>query len=316
MVGIIILNYNNSEDTINCIQSILEYNTYPVKILVVDNGSTKQQCVADIKTYIEGLNEGKCYNQGEKIPSILPKNTFYISKSNDGYAQGNNKGLDLMYKDDEIDKILILNNDVLFYMDIIPKLVEFYDSRNDVGIVSPILYKKDKKSIDYNCARRNCTLKEQGTIFMLLDVDLFGIISKIRYNQQMLRNNPQLKEADYFEIELPSGSCMLIDKVLFKTIDSFDSNTFLYFEENILYKKIQKFGKKNFLMPKLGCVHLGASTMKKSVSSFTMIKGLESSMYYAKTYSDDSKLSYLFFLLACKMYKVRYYFIKLRDLLK
>ena len=36
--AVVILNYNNSEDTINCIKSVEENNTADVKYVVVDNG--------------------------------------------------------------------------------------------------------------------------------------------------------------------------------------------------------------------------------------------------------------------------------------
>ena len=41
--GVIILNYNNSQDTINCINSFLAVNKEPYKIVVVDNGSRKEK---------------------------------------------------------------------------------------------------------------------------------------------------------------------------------------------------------------------------------------------------------------------------------
>ena len=39
MVGIVILNYNNAGYTLNCIESILRFNTAPIRIVVVDNAS-------------------------------------------------------------------------------------------------------------------------------------------------------------------------------------------------------------------------------------------------------------------------------------
>lgn len=85
-------------------------------------------------------------------------------------------------------------------------------------------------------------------------------------------------------IELPSGSCMMIDKKLMKQIGGFDPHTFLYFEENILYKIFLKLGKRSYLIPKLKCIHLGASTTKKSVSTFTLKAGIDSSRYYLENY--------------------------------
>lgn len=42
------MNYNNSYDTINCIKSVLNYNTYPVKFIVVDNGSPNLNVIEEL----------------------------------------------------------------------------------------------------------------------------------------------------------------------------------------------------------------------------------------------------------------------------
>lgn len=47
-VGIVILNYNNYNDTINCINSIEKYNTASIKYIIVDNGSTNPNSVKEL----------------------------------------------------------------------------------------------------------------------------------------------------------------------------------------------------------------------------------------------------------------------------
>lgn len=72
----------------------------------------------------------------------MPYVTYIESSTNDGYASGNNKGLNLTKCDDEIEYVMILNNDVLFIQDIIPQLENKYNQLKDAAILSPILYKK------------------------------------------------------------------------------------------------------------------------------------------------------------------------------
>ncbi|MCH5175523.1 MAG: glycosyltransferase [Prevotellaceae bacterium] len=50
-VSLIILNYNNWEDTVNCIESVEKYNTASVKYIVVDNGSTRVGTVNQLNEY-------------------------------------------------------------------------------------------------------------------------------------------------------------------------------------------------------------------------------------------------------------------------
>lgn len=293
MVGIVILNYNNVEDTINCVDSIIKYNTYPVKIVIVDNGSTKAGVVADIDSILI-TKFGSQYTivyEGEDDMESLNFVTFLVSKSNDGYAKGNNKGLNLFYKDDKIKQILILNSDILFVEDIVGSLVEDLKGTPDAAIISPILYKKDLQTIDYNCARKAIPLKDLFIAYLFLFQDVCGILSRMAKKRNLLC---QPSEKRFIEIELPSGSCMLADKVFFKNIGSFDPNTFLYNEENILWAKINKLGKKNYLDTRLKCIHLGATTIDNKASSpFILDCSIESNHYYLTNYTNAGTV-YLF----------------------
>lgn len=292
--GIIILNYNNSIDTINCINSVEHFNTSPIKYIIVDNGSTCSDVVEEIDSFLEkkiGTEYVKVSNE-KNVVNFLPKACFFISPTNDGYAQGNNKGLMIAEKDTTITDILILNNDILFTEDIIPKLKEIRHDMISPGIISPLLLKKDGKSIDYTCARKDYTHIQLFFQYLFFFIDIFGLLSFFSKKQNLLENNPNLLSSKYFEIEMPSGSCMLIDKLLFKHIGYFDTHTFLYFEENILFRKMEKIGKHNYLVPWLNCVHLGASTSKKSPTFFTMKCHIESNEYYLRNYNSSIFLEF------------------------
>ena len=56
----------------------------------------------------------------------------------------------------------------------------------------------------------------------------------------MLLQHPNLKDESLVEVDMPSGSCMLFEKSVFEEIEGFDPNTFLYYEEAILYHKLKK----------------------------------------------------------------------------
>ncbi|MCH5175524.1 MAG: glycosyltransferase family 2 protein [Prevotellaceae bacterium] len=237
--------------------------------------------------------------------------TFLVSRTNDGYAQGNNKGLSLAFSDDEIEYIMILNNDILFVDDIIPALILQQQEITNCAIISPILYKKDLESIDYNCARRNHTEWEVILTNLFWYKNIFGCQSKFQKRRYLLKYNPSLMKQPFIEIELPSGSCMLAKKKMMQEIGSFDPNTFLYFEENILYKKILKTGKRNYLVPSLICVHLGASSTKKSKNSFVMTRGLNSAVYYLKEYCNLNILQKILLPFAIFSFLIRIKLIKI-----
>ena len=289
MVGIVILNYNNAEDTVNCIKSIMQFNTYPVKIVIVDNGSTQSNVVTQIDSWLSCnyANRYIKYHEGYSYPKELADITFLVSLHNDGYAQGNNKGLNLLYHYPEIKYVLILNSDILFVEDIIGCLVNDLNVMPHAAIVSPILYKKGLMEIDYNCARKAISLGDLFLEYLFLFHDTFKILSSRRKKRNILANKTLPISPAIIEIELPSGSCMLAEKEFFQSIGSFDPNTILYNEENILWVKILRAGKKNYLDTRLRCVHLGATTIgKKAISEFVLNCSIESNHYFLKNYTN------------------------------
>ncbi len=287
MVAILILNYNNAADTIQCIKSLEKYNTAPSKYVIIDNGSQDDSVLVLNRWLAEHFgNRYKFAGLHDEIGSYSFKAILIQTLENRGYACGNNYGLNLIEKDSEVNKILILNNDILFTSDIIPKLSSFLDTHSDAAIVCPLLYKKDGATIDYNCARYNCTISELLWLYLLQSKPWFGILKKYKEKHYCLHKSPDLLHKDCFTIELPSGSCMLIEKEYFKQIGYFDSNTFLYYEENILFKKIEKTGRKNYILPQVSCIHIGAATT--SVTKKTLWQTLQtcsSAYYYARHYS-------------------------------
>lgn len=311
MVGIVILNYNNIEDTLNCVKSIKQYNTYPIKIVIVDNGSSQSDIVKRLDYSLSKMFDGEyeLIREGEKRYS-LKHVTLLVSIINSGYAQGNNKGLELLYEDSSVTEILILNSDILFVDDIIGKLVSDLNKLEKAAIISPILYKKNMEGIDYNCARKAIPLSDLFIAYMFLFKDWFGILSKRSAKRNVLKTMGHDCHEKVVEIELPSGSCMLIRKDLFHDIGFFDPNTFLYNEENILWVKINRLGYKNYLDTSLKCIHLGATTTNSKVPSMFLLNcSLQSNHYYLTNYTNAGWL-YL------KCMKFFYSLIKIKHIIR
>lgn len=286
MTGIIILNYNNWEDTLNCIDSVRRWNTAPVKYIVVDNGSPRPGTVEALGL---GLKERfgadyRRYAEGEPAAGPLPRAALLQSPTNSGYAEGNNKGLRLAFEDEDISHIMILNNDTLFFEDIIPGLQSQLEALPKAAIISPLLYKRDREGIDYNCARRANSYGHIVYRYLFYFADPFGLIKKWQRHTMLLQESPELMERDLIEIELPSGSCMLLRKSLFKQMGGFDGGTFLYYEEDILFEKTLRLGLTNYMMPRLGCIHLGAASTSKVWGVFTVRAGIRSARYFLTRY--------------------------------
>lgn len=299
--AVIILEYNNFEDTINCINSVEKYNTADIKYIIVDNNSTKQGVVPKLNKFLNSKfgQNCLCINSTDVIQIPLPYVTIICNDVNSGYASGNNVGIKYANSDSEISHILILNNDILFIEDIIPKMLEDLANNRRAAIVSPILLKKNEVEIDKNCARRAVGFND------LLVRELFGCLFQKREKQYI-----PFKIGDgLIKIELPSGSCMLIEKAFFLSIGGFDEHTFLYYEENILWSKINSKKYNNYLDTDIKCVHLGASSTKQVKSTFVFRESQKSMYYFAKEYLGASKIALLFLKMAQMLnyYKVVFF---------
>lgn len=294
MVGIVILNFNNINDTLNCIDSVVHYTQYQIKIVVVDNGSTKEGLVESLDKRFSTKFKGRYLrlsDENRDAVKDLPYFTFLVSKTNDGYARGNNKGIKLLIEDSSVDKIMILNNDILFTMDIIKPLSDKLESLDDAAIVSPLLYRKDGKTIDFNCARYNARRKHEFIKHLFFFSRRIG--KAMDKKTSIIKYHKEFLEQPQFEVELPSGSCMLLNKSIVQKINMFDPSTFLYCEENILYAQIKSLGLKNYVVPGLSCIHLGGSTTKQesvNIKSLIFIRkcGIDSMNYYLRNYTDAS----------------------------
>ena len=110
-VYIILVNYNGSKVTKECIESLMEVNYKNFKIILVDN------CSSD-DSYVR-LSD--LYNLNDKIIVIK-------TPANNGFAGGNNFGLQYAIKlGGEI--FLLLNNDTEVEPDFLDQLLDGYDSK-------------------------------------------------------------------------------------------------------------------------------------------------------------------------------------------
>lgn len=308
-VGIVILNYNNTNDVKKCIDSALKYTpTEITKYVIVDNGS--KECVKDeIHRFLaKKTNSFQCISEGGA--NDLKQITYICLPKNIGYARGNNVGIDFLCQFEEITHIMILNSDILFTEDILTPLLSMIDTTPNVGTVSPLLYRPNG-NIDYCCARKNCSSICMSLAFSYIFARIYR---KMVADSYILLNEPDLLKKPNFEIDLPSGSCMLMDKSVITQIGGFDNNTFLYYEENILFEKFKKLHLKNYIVPSVSCIHVGGSTTNNTKSALFLKRcNYESLIYYLKTYRNISFIILHYIHLSAK---IRLSKMRLNQLLK
>jgi GT2 family glycosyltransferase len=205
-VSIVILNYLNYKDTIECIESILKMGYRNVAgIVVVDNASTNGSYGILKKKYKDFKN------------IIVVKNG-----NNYGFAKGNNIGINIARKKFGTDFIFVTNNDTVFeqekFFDI---LLKYYDK--GVGVIGPEIRLKG-----------NVVQKEIACNISLIDNLLIYLKKYLDKNDviwSLLVPNPQ--NACYEKIL--HGCALLFTPNFFKYYKGFYRRTFLYCEEPILY---------------------------------------------------------------------------------
>lgn len=131
MVYIIVLNFNNPNITIECLESIKCMLFKDYRVILVDNASTDNS-VDIFNKYLQVNND------------II----FLTANENRGYAAGNNIALQYALNKKNMQYCWILNNDTVVDKNALSKLYEFMEAHKDVGICgSKLIYDWDRNKV-------------------------------------------------------------------------------------------------------------------------------------------------------------------------
>lgn len=119
VVAIVILNWNNADDTLACLESVSDLDYPNCYTLVVDNGSIDDSV--------------------ERIRLNYPTIEILETGDNLGYAAGNNAGIRYVLQKGA-DYVFVLNNDTLLEPTMLQKLVRFAETHPKAGVVGPTMY--------------------------------------------------------------------------------------------------------------------------------------------------------------------------------
>lgn len=149
MVYIIVLNYNNASDTIECINSLLKSDYNDFKILLVDNYSNDNsvQVLNDFfsSTINTDFNKIDDYENMSRSTE-LKKVNLIESKYNGGFSYGNNLGIKIAMNFNDFEYLWLLNNDTEVPNNTLSTLVNYYNnSSGNLGILGNLQYFHHKK---------------------------------------------------------------------------------------------------------------------------------------------------------------------------
>lgn len=191
MVAIILVNYNGSDDTIDCIKSLSEMRDIDYKIIVVDNCSTD--------------------NSLDKLEKLRKKYKFTLLQTNDnnGFAAGNNLGIEYA---ENADYYLLLNNDTIVESDFLKKLTDEFARNPKCGAtISKILYYSQPDTIWYAGGSFN---------------KISARCEHYHFNEKnfISDKSPQ-------KVTFASGCCLCISKQIIEKVGLLNEAFFLYEED-------------------------------------------------------------------------------------
>lgn len=257
LYGFVILHYLDFEMTKKCVDNIIDkYGEYNIQIAIVDNAS--------------GNNSGVCLKNVYKENS---KVTILINEENLGFARGNNIGYQYLKRNYAPEYIIILNNDVIINQTGFLEKVDQLHSRMKYDVLGPDIYCPFTEKHQNPSRIVPLTKEDVENLYVVLDermrhynkyyikkimISLIGRKSK-KSNIQMIDYTQE-----YRDIVL-HGACYIFSKKFIDSCDTaFNSNTFLYLEEEILYLECKR---KKFCMaysPELHVEHYEDVSTKKA----------------------------------------------------
>lgn len=211
-ISIIIVNYKVKDLLDKCLSSLFEFNkNIDLDVLVVDNDS----------------GDGS----EDMVKTKYPQARYINSGGNLGFAKANNIG----YKHAKYEHVLLLNPDTEFIeADSLKKLIEIFDSRENIGAIACKLLNSDG-SLQSSC-RRLPTLSSQ--IFILLKLHNFfpRLIPSIRKYYMLDFDYNSEKSVDQV-----MGAFLLTTKSVIESVGGLlDEDYWLLFEEVDLCTRIRK----------------------------------------------------------------------------
>jgi GT2 family glycosyltransferase len=219
-VSIIVLNYNNSFDTIECVKSLFELQYEFYQVIIIDNhsidSSYREICDWVNKKFKKNdfsfLSEGEIENKFDNNVSLGKKIIVVRNNKNYGYAGGNNVGIKIALHNLNIEYVWILNNDTVVESNALKFLVNSFQANSNIGLCCSALY-------DYK--KRSEIQAYSGRYFKIT-----GTSKHLKYYDTKKLNKKLLFSEDYL-----IGASILIPVAIFHKIGLLTENFFLYSED-------------------------------------------------------------------------------------
>lgn len=219
---IILLNWNQADLTIACLDSLAEISYPNARIVLVDNGSTDDSLARTRTQY----RDVQIIENGENL----------------GFSAANNRGIEFALAQGA-EYVLLLNNDTVVSPDFLEPLIEIAEGSLDIGVVTPKIYYFDEPHrIWYG----------GGSI----DWDT-GQASHLQVGQIDLNEHSEAIQ----EVNFVSACAMCIKRSVLEKVGLLDGRFFIYYDETDWCARITRAGFRCLYVPQSKIWHKVSALM-------------------------------------------------------
>ena len=245
--GMVIVHYNDIESLTNLINNVKDYRVLD-KIIIVDNNSK-----SEIKVQLKKLTNTKI--------------ELIENKENKGFSYAINVGCKRLIELFKECNIIISNSDIIINKEEDLKELTSY-LKNDIGVVAPVV----KENNTLNRGWKNPS-------------PIIDALMNIVYIHRRIRKKYVFYNEDHYKektscVDVVSGCFFLINSKTLENINYLDENVFLYYEENILAKKIKSINKKEIVCNDVIIIHNHSVSIDKNMKKIKKLKMQKQSQYY------------------------------------
>ena len=239
-VGVVVLNYQTYNDTIECVQSLKKQTYENKEIVIVENGSGNES---------EKVLKEKYHNE--------PNITIIVSKENLGFAKGNNLGIIYLREKLFCDYVFVLNSDTIVPDGVFSEIIKI--PCGDIGAISPKVVDEKGVSLEpsensndiYKRIRYSRKIYYLGRI---LSLPIINNIYSYYCSKKKIEESDGATNKVYGKYVL-QGCSYFLTPTFFKYYRGLYPNTFLYWEEANLLVYLEKVGLHSVLTDTPPIVH-------------------------------------------------------------
>ncbi len=271
-IPVILLNYNSSADCRKCVSFLQTQQGVEIEIIIVDNCSPREG--------EQFVLQQLCQEQGC---------TLIVAKENRGYNAGNNIGL--RYAAEKGYKYAVIANPDMEFpqTDYFAKMAARMEEDSQIAVLGTDIVSPE--GIHQNPMKRDGDWRSsfgwvKGLLCRNKPSDTYDFIDNYKHSHYCSK---------------VGGCCLMVRMESIQEIGYFDEHVFLYCEEAILSRQIERTGKRMYYLAEAQAVHAHVKSEKGDpIKRFKAWR--KSRIYFIRHYSGDTWIGRQIAILSTRIY--------------